>query len=159
RGENTPLALLINKWDRRTPRQDYKPEKARSELDAFLGANSPPRHRGLEAALRNSVLPGHYEHFAVSAFGEHEVVAVHCRPRERPKLTHGQLGSFGLEDAFIWAARKRNEIDLEDFQKRASIVKRWLWPWGLLREGRALAARFQQRSKEHQTVKKLWAAC
>ncbi len=88
------IALVVNKWDRRGDRADA------ATLDAFLAEDRAESHRRLRDALRTRN-PDNFGIFATSAFGKSDAAAPGDRPpAERP------LPSFGLEEPFLWAARR-----------------------------------------------------
>lgn len=151
-----PLALLFNKWDRRSSLRYTTPENEYLELHRFLEKKPEPPHKALVDALKYSVTKENFQIFPVSAFGEHEFVrGADNAIIERPKSV-SPLQSFGLEDGFIWAAQRRDTIDvaryLEQiteksvrcFLKNASIV----FSLSLIGRGRELAQRFPEKSPE-----------
>src|SRR5262245_7455769 len=129
----TPVVLLLNKWDRRHP-ADGRPHDRDREMDEFLATEPEPAHRGLVHSLEAAVPAGSFRRFAVSAFGasRHETRRdaegtereVELPPKTRP------LPSFGLEDGFVWLARKRDELELAGLEERATELS-WgsRWPW------------------------------
>lgn len=155
-----PLALLFNKWDRRSSLRYTTPENEYLELHRFLEKKPEPPHKTLVDALKNSVTEDNFQIFPVSAFGEHEFArGADNTIIERPKSV-SPLQSFGLEDGFIWAAQRRDTIDitrfLEEisgksvrcFLKNASLV----FSLPLIGKGRALAQRFPEKSPERSKI-------
>ena len=113
---DTPVALLINKWDRYSHIDYINPANEQTKLEEFLNANPPPPHKGLSDVLRYSVTDGHFKIFPVSALGETECVSLsNGKIVEQPKQVE-PLNAFGLEDAFIWLAQQRDVIDFEQFK-------------------------------------------
>jgi hypothetical protein len=113
---DTPVALLINKWDRYSHIDYINPANEQTKLEEFLNANPPPPHKGLSDVLRYSVTDGHFKTFPVSALGETECVSLgNGKIVEQPKQVE-PLNAFGLEDAFIWLAQRRDVIDFEQFK-------------------------------------------
>ncbi|MBU0484326.1 MAG: hypothetical protein KKB30_07415 [Proteobacteria bacterium] len=158
---NVPVALLINKWDRISTIDHANFLNEQKKLDEFLAGTPEPPHLSLINTLRNSVTAKNFHVFPVSAFGEYEFTATaDTGAIERPKQIN-PLKSFGLEDGFVWAANRRDEIDLsryeEEVSRRASIC---LWKsksiipaWGLLKTSKELFLRFPAHSPERIRVK------
>ncbi len=127
---NAPVALLLNKFDRRCP-PSVPPEQREANARMFLADGESPVHSRLERTLRGAVAPESFKVFAVSAFGEARLSdrsdgAGHRQELPRP----GKLMSYGLEDAFVWASRRRDEIDLARYREEAGKV--WGGPLGWL---------------------------
>jgi len=99
---DTSIALVVNKWDRRGPAADA------DHVTAFLDGPDGVAHRGLRDALRTADPTG-FRAFAASAFGP-------TRPgngtTEHPGAER-PLPSFGLEEPFLWAARRRRTFDAD----------------------------------------------
>jgi hypothetical protein len=157
-----PLALLINKWDRRSPLRYTSHENEYRELLRFLEIKPEPPHKALIDVLKYSVSKENFQIFPVSAFGEHELSkSSDDSIIERPKSV-APLQSFGLEDGFIWAAQRRDTIDIARFKERISekssgrFLKNAtvLFSLPLIREGRALAERFPAKSSERKRITK-----
>ncbi|MHB1035013.1 MAG: hypothetical protein ACYC35_15235 [Pirellulales bacterium] len=165
-----PLVLLINKWDRQGP-LPHDPEAERAKLNRFLGISElgigttrdpeSPAHLSLYDAIKNAVAPSDFQVFPVSTFGECEQVTTpEGRAFGRPTQVD-PLQSFGLEDPFIWAARRSDTIDLESFEHDTRIARRLIprvpfWPDRLLKRGRELTRRFARGTDEQRRAK---AAC
>ncbi|MCK4838835.1 MAG: hypothetical protein KAS94_08520 [Desulfobulbaceae bacterium] len=156
-----PLALLINKWDRRSPLRYTTPENEYRELHRFLEKKPEPPHKALIDALKYSVTKENFQVFPVSAFGEHELASsADDAIIERPKSVL-PLQSFGLEDGFIWAAQRRDTIDIKRFEEE--VLKRSSWCFlrnasvilslPLISKGRSLAKRFPAKSPERKRIK------
>jgi hypothetical protein len=158
-----PLALLINKWDRRSKLRYTTPEDEYQELLHFLESKPEPPHKALVVALQYSVMPENFKVFPVSAFGEHEIS--HTAENsliERPKHI-SPMRPFGLEDGFIWAAQRRDIIDMANFEravtrksslgfvKSATIIP--LLP--LLKLGKDLINHFPKKSAERKKARDL----
>jgi len=143
-----PIAMLVNKWDRHMELEGCLPDAAQCELDAFLNDKRP------EAApfgsLRDDLRPptaDDFQAFAVSAFGKTtQDDTGHDRPaRVCP------LPAFGLEDPFVWAARRRDEIDLARLQSQEANLSRWMLWKPLLTRSRDIqrvACRLGERALE-----------
>lgn len=160
-----PVALIVNKWDRRGPSGGNDSSTRDAALQVFLDSRPEAGHRSLVDTLRNSVNPGNFKPFAVSAFGESEFVTL---PRdggdriqvERP-LRRNPLPSFGLEDPFIWAVARRNQIDLHRFANRTARLKwfHFFRSWKLWHRGKELAFRFPESSLEKEQVESQRRRC
>lgn len=95
--DSVAVALVVNKWDRRGDRVDA------AALEDFLGGEDAEPHRRLRDALRTRN-PENFRTFATSAFGRSGATESNDRPpTERP------LPSYGLEEPFLWAARRALE--------------------------------------------------
>ncbi len=140
---NAPVALVINKWDRRGKLR-ATPEEREIEIDEFLNPppasaqQTPPPHRFLANALLGLVTEGNFKVFAASAFGASRIESVDDpaeasgatgRSKELPARPT-PFASYGLEDPFVWVARRRDDIDLTDYRERRSgpALLRWLNP-------------------------------
>jgi hypothetical protein len=140
-----PVALLINKWDRREPLEFRHLEHAQKALQQFLDSMPEPPHRALVDTLRNSVAEDNFLLLPVSALGE-----TVTRPdgHEVPKRVH-PLRSFALEDGFIAVAQRCDEIELAQYQADIAQLSPWrFWqsvgvrsPWRLRGIGRRLVER------------------
>jgi hypothetical protein len=118
---DVPLALLLTKWDRYSDIDYANPASEQSKLENFLNSNPPPPHKGLCDVLHFSVTKGNFKVFPVSALGPCEYVSLENNKLiERPKQIN-PLNSFGLEDAFIWVAQRRDAIDLQNYYEQATI--------------------------------------
>jgi len=120
--QDWPVAILLNKWDRRGPITFDDPDAERRRLEDFLDGRSTLPHRGLVHLVENVVSGKNVLVYPVSAFGAHEIDEDGA---ERPRLDEGQLGSFGLEDPFVWLAVRRDELDLQRFEATVSSCSRW----------------------------------
>ncbi|GEM_PF-6973672 len=144
RGErqlSIPVAMILTKWDRIGNLTDQNMQQAQQRLKEFLNQKPVPPHHGLFNALRSAVAnPDRYfEVFPISAIGE-------CNTNDRPKSLL-PLHSFGLEEPFIWAAQRRDEIDVaiyrNDLNSTLKPTAKWFipWPfsiWSLVHRGRKL---------------------
>ncbi len=125
-----PVALLINKWDRRTESESFSSDSSDRDIEEFLSSQPEPPHRGLVHTLNGSVTEGNFKIFPVSAFGKH---VSYCPTNgdshgtaqpDRPAQVN-PLCSFGLENGFVWACRRRDEIDICQFGDLASHRVWW----------------------------------
>lgn len=155
-----PLALLINKWDRRSRLRYTTPENEYKDLLGFLESKPEPPHKSLVDALRYSVTPENFKVFPVSAFGEYELAqTADNKIIERPKHV-APMRPFGLEDGFVWAAQRRDFIDMELFEDEVSKKSSWCFlknatffpSLPLLIQGRRLRSRFPRKTPERTRV-------
>ncbi len=155
-----PVALLINKWDRRfSDDQPITTENSQQLLKNFLRQEPEPPHRSLINALQNSLPPELFQIFPVSAFGPHELVATETGAvQERPREVK-PLRSFGLEDGFVWLAQKKDAQDIAAFikkNKQLNPLKFWQFflPWRaqLQKENKSLTKRFLPESDEYKQL-------
>ncbi len=145
---DTPVALLFNKWDRFSEIDHEHPGREEQLLTEFLSRNPPPPHQGLAQVLNNSVSPGNFKAFPISAFGAARIVCDEKSCLEKPARIN-PLPAFNLETPFIWSAIRREENEVALFtrmaEKRSSLClwkcRTMLPPWRLLKRGRVLAAR------------------
>jgi len=122
--QHWPVAFVLNKWDRRGPIDFSNPEAEQSKARAFLEEQTPePPHRGLHQVIENAVTPRNVKLFPVSAFGDHQILE---DGSEVPKTNdHGVWASFGLEDPFVWAITRKQQIDAELYEEAADSVSWW----------------------------------
>jgi hypothetical protein len=168
---DTPVALIVNAWDRVmdhslavSENQTYVSEQQKLN-ELLFKSNTLLPHRGLYDALKNSVPENDFTVFPVSAIGLCEKVLVDGHEFERPKNI-SPLHSFGLENPFVWALRRRDEIDVVNLEQAVSQLTvgkgtRFI-PWPpleLLRQGKAILKRFPRGSdlqkKTHVVVHQL----
>jgi len=123
--ENKPICLLVNKWDRRCTPQEFNADSERCNVDSFLDGDPEPPHRALRDVLRNATEDANFRAFAVSAFGEHEIMEVvvdnEKKVQDFPKQVKPHLRSFGLLDPFIWASRRTHAIKSEEGEPHGQI--------------------------------------
>ena len=161
--KNTPIALLVNKWDRSGPlaRGTQAHAEESCKLDAFLKSEPPPPHAGLLSELVAASSVG-CEAFPVSAFGE-AVRESGGEPGvflEKPANGATQLSSFGIVEPFLWLFKRRDHADADALTKASS--RRWLWlnPFAALRcrkDIRRITARMSPSSPEIPRVRlALW---
>lgn len=159
-----PLALLLDKWDRRSELEYHTPENEHQELQEFFDQSPPPPHKTLLKALKSAVAgSNNFRAFPVSALGECKKIK-----QDDGNLIDGSpdrfnpLSSFGLEDPLIWAAERCDEIAINrlEFQIQEasqSIWGRWKpWPFSLLRlkqKSRELLYRFPNNCTDRATAK------
>ncbi len=164
---NVPVAVLVTKWDR----FEESHNREHQLREYFVSDPSPPA-RSIVDALHDLVGPRNLKTIPVSAFGPHEVVAVEGTgglPRmiERPRNVQ-PLATFNLEDGFLWAAQRRNEIDVDAFQESCrSVSSLKIWqafgigasPRSLSRKGRQLAERSASNPEARQALLKKARIC
>ncbi|MCK5718853.1 MAG: GTPase domain-containing protein [Thiomargarita sp.] len=119
----TPIVLLINKWDRYSDIEYSEPVLEQQKLETFLNSEPLAPHKALSDTLQFSTVAGRFKVFPVSPLGsssykqleDGEIVEV-------PKQVN-PLNSFGLEDPFIWLAQQRDLIDLEKLKQFSAANK------------------------------------
>jgi hypothetical protein len=149
---DTPVVLLINKWDRYSDIDSAHPEIEQSKLKDFFKSEPPPPHKGLNDVLHHSVTEDNFKAFPVSALGAGEFVRLENGDVvERPKQVQ-PLNAFGLEDAFLWLAQRRDAIDLRHYQNNTNVKQ-------CHQEGKALLNRFPPNSAQAKQVKSILNQC
>ncbi len=138
---DTPVALLVTKWDRYSKIDYSNPANEQTKLDIFI--NSTPSHRRLVDILRFSTTEGNFKIFPVSALGT-------CEQQN----SSVESGSFGLEDAFIWLAQQRNNIDLQQFKEQVNNNSD-----KCKKKGKILLERFPKNSEQIKQIKTLLQEC
>lgn len=127
-----PVAVLLNKWDRRG---DFSAEEylERNELvRSYLEAKPIPANKGVIDQLANTVGEENTRCFPVSAYGHGRIVEVgEDVGKEAAVLLNGMLDSKGLLEPFLWVMDRADELAA---QKRADIryALRWWAPWDLV---------------------------
>lgn len=151
----TPVALLFNKWDRAGHCDHPMPEDVRR----FLEQPEHRPHLNLRNALANASEKANFETFPVSAFGKSRLaqVAENAQAVDHPIKTD-MLESVALEDPFVWACRRRDEIDLQAFEDRVEGRAFWkLWQIftipSVMFAGWELKRRFRKKSSQERRVK------
>jgi hypothetical protein len=132
-----PIAMLFNKWDRRTNANDEGDGDAADSLGEFLGQSPPPPHSALLDTIRNAVGIDNAYSFPVSAFGSH---AIRDDGKEVPLLNDGRLQSFALEDGFVWVAQQCDALRVEQIETAADATSWWAFPQILLGKNDATLA-------------------
>lgn len=127
-----PIALVINKWDRlgdeydprhinpEDPGQDTLDKRASKVLERFLAHKPEPPHVSLIDALKGKAGEGNFQIFTASALGSCQVVGEDERP-----LKSYPLQSYGLEDPFLWLARRGDELRVREVEEAASKLHPW----------------------------------
>ncbi len=161
RGENqtgpafdTPVVLLINKWDRRKRAGRFTAERGQDEVRDFFEEEPEPPHRTLQQALKNAVNEGDFRCCPMSAFGPGTLVD--AAGKERPGQVDPML-SYGLEDGFVWAARQRDRVDVERLEQWTDSRGWWkLWQMGgeAPPEAANLPNRFPKKSEQNRRVRR-----
>ncbi|MCK5719462.1 MAG: hypothetical protein KAH84_05855, partial [Thiomargarita sp.] len=118
---DTPVALIVNKWDRYSTIDYNNPNQEQEKLEKFLHDKiKQPPHKGLYDVLHSSITEGNFKTFPASALGNNEFIRLENGDVvERIKQVK-PLKTFGLENAFIWLAEQRNAIDLQHYQVTAT---------------------------------------
>ena len=129
-----PIALVVNKWDRRASLADDDYDAEISALEEFIENDGKKHgHLALRNQLANLAADADFAIFPLSAFGESdrkEIGSDGKAKKDFPKLANvkddssGQLASFGMEDPFAWAIDRRDEIDREASEERAEAALR-----------------------------------
>ena len=166
---DTPVALLVSKWDRQSDLGSDLgsapvPDDELQKLDLFFESPEHGEYRQLKNDLQNGVTPGNFRAFPVSALGP---VTAHQRKDgttvERPS-SQAPLPSFGMEDGFVWAARRCDALALRECEEK-SLGLSWLWPPWRAGSGRIasqaaqLTRRFPSNSPEQQRALKVARTC
>jgi len=166
--EHFPLSLLITKWDRRGLSDQQDDDTREKALKQFLVGPPEPPHAILAQVLRNAVGANNFHVRAVSAFGA-AVQKLVSTPNgsqvtvEIPESVN-PLPSYGLEAPFDWMVKRRDQIDLSDFQDKVTGL-RWsqFWhprrPWKLWARGHALQRRFPTGSADKKATTRLTTRC
>ena len=125
-----PIAVLFNKWDRRTKAKGTDDSTMTDELDEFLKQSPPPPHSAMLNTIRNAVGDENVRCFPVSAFGAH---VIRDDGKEAPLLSNdGRLESFNLEDGFVWVAQRCDALRVEQIETAANATSWWAFPQTLL---------------------------
>jgi hypothetical protein len=161
-----PIALLLNKWDRISKKMAYQnPEMERKKLEGLFKKYPELPHRRLLDALKNVVLDGDFNKFPVSALGPCEKKLTESGDMLECPRKFDPLNSLGLEDPFIWVAKRRDEIDLRNLESKVSRYGRWVSNipfgfWRLRRDANSLRSRFHKETDEYSrlrtAVKRSW---
>jgi len=122
--QDWPIALLFNKWDRRSE-GSFDATNRSQLIDDFLNGSPQPPHASLVNTIRNAVGDHNYCCFPVSAYGSHEV---RSDGMEVPRLKGSLLESRGLEDGFIWAVDRCDAMRVERLEDAASSTSWWAFP-------------------------------
>jgi len=123
-----PIAMIVNKWDR-SPHFDASPSGEREAgvmLDKFLASEPQPFH----ASVAKALLPaagGRFKSFPVSAVGAVRRECAGDQVRELPPAK-GMLGSFGVEQPFLWVIQERDNSDIAEQEKTLKRRSNWFRP-------------------------------
>lgn len=159
----TPVALLFNKWDR----SGNEEHPVTDDVVRFLNQPDHRAHLNLRNALANASDKANFETFPVSAFGKSRLAQINSDSQaiDLPVQTE-MLASVALEDPFVWACRRRDEIDLQAFEETVERRACWkLWQIAsvtrVVNYGRGLCKRFRKQSTQQQrsrsALKRAWA--
>ncbi|MEI7912290.1 MAG: hypothetical protein WCK77_21875 [Verrucomicrobiota bacterium] len=157
----TPIALLVNKWDRGGPlsRTPNAHDEEVCKLKAFLESEPLPPHAGLLADL-TAASWGECRAFPVSAFGE-AVSVPSDRPGEyieKPAQVTPELPSFGIEEPFLWLIQQRDRCDADALEAASRRWSLWFSPWRsrrCSRNAKRLATRMSVASPEISRVQRV----
>jgi hypothetical protein len=169
RGETVlsiPVAMVFTKWDRRSQLEYRTPENEFREMEEFLNQDPPPPHKALYNTLRSTVAdPANFKAFPLSALGECRKIDLgHGQWTERPD-TFKPLRAFGVEDPFIWAAERRDAMDMAAYQtavdaQNLTSFSNWIpWPFPLVdleKQGRVLRRRFPANHLFRAPAERIW---
>ncbi|WP_146066879.1 hypothetical protein, partial [Candidatus Venteria ishoeyi] len=150
---DTPVVLLVNKWDRYSEILHQDKAGEFQKLEDFLHALPAPPHKGLFDVLQNSVKDGDFKAFPVSALGGCSRQRNDDAVLERP-IQVNPLASFGLESAFVWLAQRHDTIDLAQYLEQSKTDLKHC-----RQQGKALLQRFPPKTKAAQQVKSLMKQC
>jgi len=117
-----PVALLLNKWDRRGALDFENPDSEDAKLEAFLESDPDLPHPSLINAVKPVVRPENLGIFPVSAFGMHKILP---DGREVPERNGSRLQSFRLEDPFVWLVDRKDKLDVREYEASASRCSWW----------------------------------
>jgi len=117
---DTPVALLVNKWDRYSNIDHHNPVAEQDKLENFLNSIPQPPHKGLHNELSSSITAGNFKAFPVSSLGMNEFIRLDNGDIVERFKQVNPLKSFGLLDAFVWIAKQRDTIDLQHYQTNAT---------------------------------------
>ncbi|MDM8557854.1 hypothetical protein [Candidatus Parabeggiatoa sp. HSG14] len=115
-----PVALVVNKWDRYNAIEYNNPVNEQNNLENFLNATPQLPHKGLRDVLNSSITEGNFKAFPVSALGTSEFLRLENGDIVERAKQINPLKTFGLEDAFIWIAERRDAIDVQHYQNNAT---------------------------------------
>lgn len=123
-----PIAILFNKWDRRSDGDRDGSGVAKDLIGGFLAQTPAPPHRSLIDTITNAVGSNNTRCFSVSAFGSHRISSDGA---EIPQLNGEMLNSYRLEDGFVWVAERHDELLVERLENAAGAASWWAF-WQLL---------------------------
>jgi hypothetical protein len=158
---SAPIALLVNKWDRRGDCPFTRSPAAHDEESAllleFFQKDPPPPHAALLDALR-AVAGGVCRAFPVSAFGAavREPGENPGEYIERPACVDPELPAFGLEEPFLWLVLERDRRDTKELEALSFDKELW-WnfrmTWSCAQRARRCSKRMPHASSEAHTVR------
>jgi hypothetical protein len=164
---NAPVALVLGKWDRRGKPSASAGQRFQ-ETKEFLDTIPPPAVRQLCDMMRECATEGNFAVFAVSAFGP-SVQEKFRRPdgtegtRELPAM-FAPLPAYGLENPFVWACQRRDQIDYNEYKAGQGVggLLHWLnplrpdTPWRSAARASRLAQQLGAGSPRHREVSRAW---
>ena len=151
---HTPVALLLNKWDRYSDIDLTNPEKEQDKLADFFTSHPNSPHKGLQDELQHSVTQENFKTFPVSALGASTFVRLDNGDIVERPITVQPLNSSGLENPFIWLAQRRDEIDVQHYLKEAqkNLTQ-------CQKEGQVLLNRFPKNAPPVRQIKEMMDGC
>lgn len=163
-GKDTPAVILLNKWDAYTSIDYQDAANEQQKLLAFLRQDPLPPHQGLRQAVENALGKENVQVLPVSALGpcEPKTFTYQSDAGEKETVVYvpkdsKSLKSFQLEDGFVWLARRRDALQVEEYQAR--LGKSWPYlpnPWPLFSaQSRLLKNLYREKSEKGQTVAKI----
>ena len=124
-----PIALLLNKWDRRSQELEITVSDSDALIRGFIEQSPAPPHASLLNTIRNAVGEKNVKCFPVSAFGSHKILP---NGTEVPQVSDGQLQSFGLEDGFNWCAHQADSLRVQELRVAEENASWWAFPQMIL---------------------------
>ncbi|MFK5970752.1 MAG: hypothetical protein QM487_11625 [Candidatus Marithrix sp.] len=151
---DTPVALLVNKWDRYSNIDHNNPIAEQDKLENFLNSIPQPPHKVLYNELSSSITAGNFKAFPVSSLGMNEFIRLDNGDIVERFKQVNPLKSFGLLDAFVWIAKQRDAIDLQHYQTNATKnLKQYR------QQGLELLRRFPVNSEQAKQVETVFKQC
>ncbi len=136
-GRAIPIAMVVNKWDRREEFDAAATSHAEQcrALREYVESDEGRHLKALADALRNTAGEENFTMLPASALGKCEIVDGIERPRQNLPLQ-----SFGLEDPFLWLIDRVDALVALKHQQDTNDVAPLPWAvlWG--REARRLRA-------------------
>lgn len=154
--EDWPIALLLNKWDRLASTAPANAAEAEKGVQEFLSQTPRPIHGQLVDTLTNVVPEGFMKSFAASAFGAHTIGP---SGKEIPRLNHGMLESYGLENPLVWLVERADALEARQIAKAVEEASNPINPLQLVFGNDVQAAAIQSGNVFGLSTRKGLAAC